>query len=55
MLDSIDESAGSEMDQEFIKEIQRRRDEMMRGEEIVVDWRRALSSIERSLAAENDP
>jgi putative addiction module component (TIGR02574 family) len=52
LLDSIDDSAAEELDERFIAELQRRREEMLRGEQVIVDWRAALSSIETSIAAE---
>jgi putative addiction module component (TIGR02574 family) len=53
LLDSIDEGAAAELDREFLDELRRRRDQMLRGEEIVSDWRGALSSIEGSLSPGN--
>jgi hypothetical protein len=53
LLDSIDESALHRMDSELIAELQQRRDEMMRGEDLVTDWRNALDAIEGSLPSEH--
>jgi putative addiction module component (TIGR02574 family) len=53
LLDSIDDSAAADLDQEFLAELRRRREEMVRGEEVVADWRTALSAIENALPAEN--
>jgi putative addiction module component (TIGR02574 family) len=53
LLDSIDENAATSLDEEFLAELRRRRDEMLRGEELVSDWRSALSNIDRSLPARN--
>jgi putative addiction module component (TIGR02574 family) len=52
LLDSIDESAMHRLDREFVAELQRRRDEMIRGEELITDWRSALDAIEGSLPLE---
>ena len=49
LLDSLNESAAAELDEELIAQIQTRREEMQRGEQIVPDWRAALSEIEGSL------
>ena len=49
LLDSIDDNAADNLDKEFLEELQRRRQEMLRGEETVADWRAALSAIEGSL------
>lgn len=46
LLDSIPESEAAKCDEEFEMELKRRREEMLRGEEIVPDWRAALSEIE---------
>jgi Putative addiction module component len=53
LLDSIDDNAADNLDREFLAQMQRRREEMLRGEETVADWRAALSAIESSLPAEN--
>jgi Putative addiction module component len=50
LLDSIDESETIRCDEQFALELKRRRAEMMRGEEVVPDWRAALSEIERTLS-----
>lgn len=49
LLDSIDEAEAARLDNEFIAELARRREEMLSGQEIVADWREALGSIEKSL------
>jgi hypothetical protein len=41
-------------DDEFVAELERRRDEMLRGESIVDDWRAAIAEIRDSLAARGD-
>ena len=46
LLDSIDDKAAADLDQAFVAELQRRRNEMVRGEEIAADWRSALLAIE---------
>lgn len=53
LLDSIDDAAAARLDEEFVAELQRRREEMLRGEETAADWRLALSEIETFLRAEN--
>lgn len=53
LLDSVDDSAADELDEQFIAELKRRREEMMRGEETVSDWRGSLSAIEASLSKGN--
>jgi len=53
LLDSIDEGANADLDQEFVAELQRRRNEMLRGEETVADWRAALLAIESTMSAES--
>ena len=45
LLDSIDDDAAAEFDAEFIAELNRRREELLRGVE-GVDWRTALYEIE---------
>lgn len=52
LLDSIDDATAAKIDEEMVAELRRRREEMLRGEEIVPDWRASLSAIEESLAAE---
>jgi len=49
LLDSIDETESARLDDEFVAELKRRRQEMLAGQEIVGDWRAALASIEKSL------
>lgn len=49
LLDSIDDDAAAALDEEFLSEIRRRREEMLRGEQTISDWRAALSRIERDL------
>ena len=49
LLDSIDEAAVAEFDHQFVTELHRRREELLRGDEAVSDWRGALLAIERSL------
>jgi putative addiction module component (TIGR02574 family) len=51
LLDSIDDSAGVQIDDQFTAELRRRREEMMQGEQIIPDWRRTLSEIKESLSA----
>ncbi len=53
LLDSIDDSDAANLDKEFLSELRQRREEMLRGEELVVDWRAALSVIEDALPTEN--
>jgi putative addiction module component (TIGR02574 family) len=53
LLDSIDETTAAGFDEQFVEELRRRRDEMMRGEETVSDWRASLNAIEASLFSEN--
>ncbi len=50
LLDSIDDTASSEIDNQFLAELRRRREEMLQGREITVDWRGALTDIESSLS-----
>ena len=50
LLDSIDDKAAETFDAQFIADLRQRRDEMMRGEHIVSDWRAALSEIDRTLS-----
>jgi len=47
LLDSIDETEAARLDDEFVAELKRRRQEMLRGQEIVADWRESLTSIEK--------
>lgn len=53
LLDSIDDAATAQFDAEFVAELQRRRKEMVCGEETVSDWRAALSAIEGALSTES--
>jgi hypothetical protein len=53
LLDSIDDRAAADLDEEFLAELRRRREEMLRGEETVTDWRAALSAIDNRLPAGN--
>ena len=53
LLDSIDGAATARFDDDFVAELRRRREEMLRGEETVADWRTALSAIETSLSTES--
>jgi len=50
LLDSIDDAASSEIDNQLLAELRRRREEMLQGREIVPDWRGALAEIEDSLS-----
>ena len=52
LLDSIDDASATELDQQFLVELERRHDEMTRGEVTVTDWRSALAEIETSLSSE---
>jgi putative addiction module component (TIGR02574 family) len=49
LLDSIDDAEAEQVDEEFLAEIRRRREEMLKGDSIEPDWRAALNEIERSL------
>ena len=49
LLDSIDDQAAAEFDAEFIAELNRRRAELLRGDE-GCDWRIAFSEIENSFS-----
>jgi hypothetical protein len=51
LLDSVDEAVGN-ADPDMSAELQRRREEILRGESIVPDWRLALTEIENSLGSE---
>jgi putative addiction module component (TIGR02574 family) len=53
LLDSIDESTAAQLDEQFIAELNRRHNEMIRGDEIVGDWRVSLSEIENSISMES--
>jgi len=50
LLDSINDSGAAGFDDQFSTELQRRREELLRGDQIVPDWRVALAEIDRSLA-----
>ena len=43
LLNSIDESEAARIDDEFVAELTRRREEMLSGREIVEDWREELA------------
>jgi putative addiction module component (TIGR02574 family) len=49
LLDSIDDAAAADLDRTFVAELRRRRDEMLNGNETVIDWRASLSTIENQL------
>jgi putative addiction module component (TIGR02574 family) len=51
LLDSIDDEEASQFDAQFAAELNRRREELLRGVEQLVDWRTALLEIERSFPA----
>jgi putative addiction module component (TIGR02574 family) len=53
LLDSIDDEEASQFDAQFVAELNRRREELLRGVEQPVDWRTALSEIERAFSAGN--
>jgi len=53
LLDSIDDGAAAELDQAFLAELARRREEMLRGDEIISDWRASLSAVENGLPPGN--
>jgi hypothetical protein len=50
LLDSIDETAADQFDAGFLGELIRRREDMIRGEHIVPDWRSALAEIKESVS-----
>lgn len=52
LLDSIDTASADDLDSSFIEDLLQRREEMLRGNEIVADWRESLSAIENGLSAE---
>ena len=52
LLDSIDDAAAAEIDQRFVDELRRRREEMLNNDEIIADWRESLSTIKKDLAPE---
>jgi hypothetical protein len=51
LLDSIDEEAAAQFDAQFIAELNSRREEMLRGFDVVDDWRTAIADIEASLGS----
>jgi putative addiction module component (TIGR02574 family) len=53
LLDSIDDDATADLDEAFVSELRRRRDDMLRGDEVVADWRASLTAIENDLPREN--
>jgi hypothetical protein len=50
LLDSIDAKESEQLERQVLKDLLQRRDEMLRGEQIVDDWRGSLAEIERSLS-----
>jgi hypothetical protein len=50
LLDSIDASEASKCEERLEMELKRRREEMIRGEQIAPDWRAALLEIERAIS-----
>jgi hypothetical protein len=50
LLDSINDSEAARFDEQLGAELRQRREEMLRGEQLVPDWRAALSEIEQSLS-----
>jgi len=50
LLDSIEDRESERVDGQILSDLLQRRDEMLRGEQIVVDWRIALGEIENSLS-----
>lgn len=50
LLDSIDDCEAARSDEELLAELRRRRDDMLRGEQAISDWRSSLSGIEASLS-----
>lgn len=50
LLDSIEDKESEQIDGQILSDLLQRRDEMLRGEQIVVDWRDALGEIENSLS-----
>jgi hypothetical protein len=52
LLESIDDPEMVEFDEPVLSELRRRREEMLRDEEIVPDWRVVLAEMERSLGQE---
>ena len=53
LLDSIDQREACSLGGDFTAELHRRREEMLRGEEIVPDWRAALAEIENTVRTES--
>jgi len=53
LLDSIHELEAAKCDEEFEMELKRRREEMIRGEEIVPDWRAALVEVEQTISRQS--
>lgn len=49
LLDSIDDVEAGKFDEHFIADVRQRREEMLHGESIELDWRSALSQIESTL------
>jgi hypothetical protein len=49
LLESIDDPSLVEFDEPILTELRRRREEMLRGEQIVPDWRAVLAEIDNSL------
>ncbi|MFO0790667.1 MAG: addiction module protein [Pirellulales bacterium] len=52
LLDSIDEQTASELDREFLADLQQRRNDMLSGNEVVADWQAALLTISQGLMPE---
>lgn len=50
LLDSINDSEAAGFNDQFLTELRQRREELLRGDQIVPDWRVALGEIEQSLA-----
>jgi putative addiction module component (TIGR02574 family) len=50
LLDSIDDDAAADLDQAFVAELKRRRDDMLHGDEVAADWRASLAAIENGLS-----
>jgi hypothetical protein len=46
LLASIDDPSWFEFDEPIVAELRRRREEMLRGEQIVPDWRAVLAEID---------
>jgi putative addiction module component (TIGR02574 family) len=49
LLDSIDDAEAAQFDAEFVAELNRRREDLLGGVEVVNDWRIAISEIENAL------